>query len=101
MRSRYSAYALQQIDYLVATTHPDQRGDSLRESIAAWARVAQFVGLSILSSRQGGKSDKVGKVEFVAEFVQQGLRQRLHETSRFRRYQGKWHYVDGVVQDES
>jgi SEC-C motif-containing protein len=38
MRSRYSAYARQESDYLVATTHPYEREYHSKEDILAWAR---------------------------------------------------------------
>ena len=39
-------------------------------------------------------------VEFIARFRHGGgSAQRLHETSRFVREQGRWYYVDGDVQE--
>ena len=97
MRSRYSAYALRQIDYLFATTHPDKRDEDFREQMNAWANRAEFTRLEILGKRQGGALDKVGKVEFIASYRQFGEEKQMHEISRFRRYQGKWHYFDGEI----
>ncbi|MBS0554808.1 MAG: hypothetical protein JSS47_20145, partial [Proteobacteria bacterium] len=37
--------------------------------------------------------------EFVARFRVGGRAQRLHETSRFVREDGRWYYVDGDIQD--
>ena len=98
MRSRFSAYAKKQIDYLYETTHPDKRSASYRDEMAAWANRAEFTKLEILAKRQGRSLDKQGKVEFVAYYRQFGEEKQMHELSRFRRFQGKWHYYDGVVE---
>ena len=56
MRSRYAAYALQQIDYLIATTVPAQQSLLNRGAIEAWSRQAEWLGLTVLQHRP-----KVGK----------------------------------------
>jgi len=98
MRSRYSAYALKLIDYLYQTTHPDKRTEDLKTEMTAWANRAEFTRLEILGKRQGRSLDKVGKVEFVAYYRQFGEEKQMHELSRFRRYKGKWHYLDGEIE---
>jgi SEC-C motif-containing protein len=50
--------------------------------------------LTILGSSKGGADDKVGKVEFVAEYVLDDQAQKYHERSRFKRYKGAWKYLD-------
>ena len=60
MRSRYSAYVLKLVDYLVATTHPDARVPRLREQIQHTADRIRWTGLTILSTRQGQATDKTG-----------------------------------------
>lgn len=98
MRSRFSAYAHKQIDYLYETTHPDTRSEDFKREIAAWANRAEFTGLDILGKKQGRSLDKVGKVEFIAYYRQFGEEKQMHEISRFRRFKGKWHYVDGEIE---
>jgi SEC-C motif-containing protein len=98
MRSRFSAYALKQIDYLYETTYPEKRSESFKQEMAAWANRAEFIKLEILGKRQGRSLDKVGQVEFIAYYRQFGEEKQMHELSRFRRYKGRWHYVDGVIE---
>ena len=98
MRSRFSAYAKKEIDYLYETTHPDKRDDNFREEMEAWANRAEFTGLEIIGKKQGRSLDKVGKVEFIAYYRQFGEEKQMHELSRFRRYRGKWHYYDGEIE---
>lgn len=94
MRSRFSAYCRGRVDYLVDTTHPDARTPSLRQEIEETARRIRWTSLKILSTRSGGTDDKVGKVEFEAGYVMEGVADTHHERSRFRRFQGRWHYLD-------
>lgn len=94
MRSRYSAYVLKLVDYLVATTHPDARVPRLREQIQQTADRIRWTGLQILSTRQGQATDKLGKVEFLARYTEEGQTGEHHEHSRFRRFQGAWAYLD-------
>jgi SEC-C motif domain protein len=86
MRSRYSAYALGLIDYLLATWHPSTSPGELDLSPVKW------LGLEVRHAAQSGDA---GVVEFVARCRDSGRAQRLHETSRFVREAGRWYYIDG------
>ena len=92
MRSRYSAFATGQADYLLATWHPTTRPTKLTlEPGISW------LGLKILSTEAGGVTDHEGWVAFVARSKFQGRAQRLQERSRFLREHGRWFYVDGEL----
>jgi SEC-C motif domain protein len=95
MRSRYSAYFFRLVDYLVSTTHPDTRDPGLKLELEKTIHDVKWRFLTIIGSSKGGKEDKVGKVEFVAEYFINGQPQELHERSRFKRYKGAWKYLDG------
>ena len=56
MRSRYSAYVLGLIDYLVATTLPAQQAGLDRQSISAWSAQSTWLGLDVESSEVFGGS---------------------------------------------
>ncbi len=100
MRSRYSAYALCNIDHLERSLAPESRSDHDRKAAEEWSRSAEWLGLSILSSEGGKAGDETGMVEFLARFRHGGLEQSHHETSRFRRHEGGWVYVDGKVHNK-
>jgi SEC-C motif-containing protein len=94
MRSRYSAFARGDADYLVATLHPSQR----RESAAELARHFEGIvweGLEIFDRERGGADDDTGVVAFSAHYRQGGRAGELRERSRFAREAGRWYYVDG------
>ncbi|MGJ8674196.1 YchJ family protein [Rubritalea sp.] len=95
MRSRYSAFFFRLPDYLVSTQHPDTREPSLRKELDAMLPTIMWRSLKILSSSKGGPEDKKGKVEFTAEYHEDGELQEMYEHSRFRRLRGMWKYVDG------
>ena len=95
MRARYSAYFFRRIDFLVDTTHPETREPGLRESIMDTMNQVSWSFLKVLSTSGGGKDDKTGKVEFVADYYVNGEVFEHHERSRFKRFKGNWKYLDG------
>ncbi|MGZ0706777.1 YchJ family protein [Coraliomargarita sp. W4R53] len=101
MRSRYAAYVLEEIRYLVDTTHPSFREKDLAANYLSTAKSIQWIGLAVLQVFQGTESDKTGKVEFEASYIQEGQRSVHHEQSRFKRHAGDWYYLDGVVSDQT
>ena len=88
MRSRYSAYVLGLIDYLLATWHASTSPGELELPPVKW------LGLEVLHSQA---SAEAGVVEFVARCKEGGRAQRLHETSRFVREGATWFYIDGQI----
>lgn len=89
MRSRYSAYATHNADYLVETTHVLERQYYSKTEILKWATANQWQKLEILSSSED-------TVEFKAYFLNANLQPQTHyEFSTFRCENGVWFYVDG------
>ncbi|MBD8078620.1 YchJ family protein [Cellulosimicrobium arenosum] len=95
MRSRYSAFAVGDDRYLLATWHPSTRPAGLDlDDDVEWRR------LDVVRTEGGGPFDATGVVEFVAHHrarSDRSSRGRLHETSRFVREDARWYYVDGDV----
>ena len=92
MRSRYTAYALGEFDYLRSTWHSTTQPAEIASDTAP-----KWVGLEVLSTECGGPQDAEGQVEFIARYKLQGRAFRLHERSRFVREGGNWRYVDGIL----
>ena len=88
MRSRYSAFVLGRLDYLLATWHSSTRPAELTLDPAA-----KWLGLEVRSHRIIDADH--AEVEFVARYREGGRAVRLHERSRFVREAGRWCYVDG------
>lgn len=85
MRSRYSAYALGLVDYLLETQVSQDR-----QGVETFAREATFTGLEVVDAADH-------QVEFVASYTVRGQAFQLKERSRFERREGRWIYVDGVT----
>ena len=57
MRSRYAAYALGEIDYILDSLHPEHRQDVDRAATEAWSKNAKWHSLEIVKTEAGGPSD--------------------------------------------
>jgi SEC-C motif-containing protein len=124
MRSRYTAHALLEIDYLWDTWSPEQRVRSSPADIHAWAESCEWLGLQILATEKGQANDDTGIVEFIALFHKKEVRNKEvhkkegrntevrnkeapsqgvhsqnelhqhHERSLFKKALGQWLYID-------
>ncbi|GAA0226213.1 YchJ family metal-binding protein [Castellaniella daejeonensis] len=89
MRSRYSAYVLDELDYLLQTWHPDTRPATLDPNEPG----TRWLGLEVRRHVRLDADTEI--VEFIARVRVHGRATRIHETSRFTRLDGIWVYVDG------
>ncbi len=95
MRSRYTAFCKGNIDYLIATLHPDKRKFDDRLQLTKSIDNTDWLGLKIIATNKGQPKDELGFVEFVAVY-RVSEPQQLHERSRFVKQGDRWFYVDGV-----
>lgn len=93
MRSRYTAFVLDDGSYLATSWHSSTRPqDTSAPAGMTWRR------LRIRDTLAGGPDDATGEVEFIAHYrTADGQRDFLHERSRFLREQGRWVYLDGEL----
>ena len=97
MRSRYSAFAKQQIDYLIQTTALGQQSALDRVAIADWSKANQWLKLEIVRSNE--KLDKNhAQVEFKAHYHDGQQLQIHHEISHFVNYQDVWYFLDPTTE---
>jgi SEC-C motif-containing protein len=90
MRSRYSAYANGNADYLVATTHSSTRKNHRKFDILEWSKSNNWVRLEIINSTET-------TVKFKAYYIDNHLNAHIHtEESTFMFEEGNWYYVDGI-----
>jgi SEC-C motif-containing protein len=92
MRSRYTAFALNDEDYLLFSWHPQTCPQHLELD-----EKTQWLGLQIKNTERGQEHDNSGHVEFIARFKLNGKAFRLHENSRFTRLDRRWVYLDGEI----
>ena len=88
MRSRYSAFVLDELEYLLATWHASTRPASLTPNRPG----SKWLGLEV--RRHTVIDADHATVEFVARHKAGGRAERLHEISCFVREAGRWFYVD-------
>nr|WP_229745830.1 YchJ family metal-binding protein [Rhodococcus trifolii] len=89
MRSRFTAFARGDRDYLLRTWHPSTRPKRLDlDDDQEWT------GLEVLESQNGGLFHHDGTVEFVAHYRQAGRPGSMRQHSRFTRVDGLWTYLD-------
>lgn len=96
MRSRYTAYVVRDVDYLIKTWHPSTRPISISPDT-----IPEWYGLYIVHTEDGTATDDKGIVEFKATALSQKKIWRLHEISRFKKEDGQWFYIDGDIKGDS
>ncbi len=97
MRSRYTAYVLHEIDYLVQTTVPAQQDLLVPSEMLAWSKETNWDGLEVLK-HQAKITKRHAQVEFKAFYqIPQG-RAYHHELSTFVFIDQKWYFLDPTVE---
>jgi SEC-C motif-containing protein len=97
MRARYTAYTLGEIDFILGTHAPSAAEEADREGTEQWSKRATWLGLEVVSTEGGKAKDDQGTVEFIAHYEMDGRKVAHHERSQFRKTDGKWRYLDGVM----
>ncbi len=88
MRSRYTAYALKNVDWLVETWAESERDSLDFFALEEELKNLEYTGLKILEARGD-------RVSFEARHREAGGRGgRLKENSRFIQKDGRWYYLN-------
>lgn len=98
MRSRYSAYVVGAVDYIIATTDPEgplARDDreTWAEEVRAFSARTRFMKLEVREVSQIDEDH--GEVEFFAKLARDGEDVSFTERSSFVRREGRWLYASG------
>lgn len=94
MRSRFSAFAIPNGEYLWETTSPGKRKFHNKKSLQEWGEINDWTTLEIVDT------PSMNKVEFKAFYTDQdGNPQVHHELSTFKTIQNRWYYVSGIFLD--
>lgn len=101
MPARYTAYAIGEVEYLMATTHPE--GPQWESDRAAWkaeliayCRATRFTGLEILEHDLDEASGRA-HVIFRAHLERDGQPNSFVEHSLFLKHEGRWKYHSGEM----
>ncbi|WP_180081089.1 MULTISPECIES: YchJ family protein [unclassified Acinetobacter] len=97
MRSRYSAFAQHEIDYIVQTTAKGQQQALDVAAIRDWSESNQWLKLEVVQAQE--KLDKNhAQVEFKAHYHDGQQAQEHHEISHFVKYAGAWYFLDPTTE---
>ncbi|WP_227317205.1 YchJ family protein [Cedecea davisae] len=94
MRSRYTAFVLQDADYLVSSWHESCRHPTFKSEISGSFGATEWLGLTVYEEAEGSNENE-GYVSFVARFNENGKQSAIIERSRFVRENSRWYYIDG------
>ncbi len=94
MKSRYSAYVIANIDYLMLSHHSSTRPSSEKKEILAWTTSVKWAGLEIIEAKNTSTNE--GFVTFKAHFIENGITNTIYEKSRFVIENNHWTYIDGT-----
>jgi SEC-C motif domain protein len=97
MRSRYTAYVLEDEAYLLSSWHAGTRPESLNIQ----SGLINWTGLTISGVLRGKEGDVKGQVSFIATYEQAGVIGKAQENSRFLFENGRWCYLDGHLVAQS
>lgn len=97
MRSRYSAYVLGLIDYLLRTTLPVQQAALDSAAIAAWSQHSEWLGLEVSSAEQIPGTPAHAWVTFTAHWRDSDGEHAHEERSAFVQVDGHWYFIDPSV----
>lgn len=97
MRSRYAAYSLGKISYVIKTEAENERRKhnlvQYRKELKQYCQQTQFIGLNILE--QPTPTEAKGMVTFHAVMYQNGRDVSFTERSWFEKINGRWLYTHG------
>lgn len=95
MRSRYTAFVLHHVGYLVASWHPARRHPGLESELCKGFATTEWLGLTLFEEANG-REENEAYVSFVARFQENGKQTAIIERSRFLKENDQWYYVDGI-----
>lgn len=101
MRSRFSAYALDLADYIIATTHPasphySEDKFNWKRSVSRFSKNCSFQKLEVLEFKEKGS---LATVTFTAHILEGNQDATFTEKSLFEKMGGKWFYRSGQLRE--
>ena len=94
MRSRYSAFVIEDKTYLLTTWHPEHQPKDLQ-----FDPDTKWLGLKVVATKQGNSSDDTAQVKFVARYKIAGKAYRIEENSYFIKQGLQWLYCYALEEE--
>jgi SEC-C motif-containing protein len=95
MRSRYSAYVKNNLDYIQSTMTEGALEDFNLESAKEWLSGLRWQGLTVLKAYPDPQDPQRAYVKFSAIYKSQGRRYEIRELSEFLKKDDRWFYSGG------
>lgn len=95
MRSRFTAYAIREHQYILDTYAPQKRASISLHELATDQQDTHWTCLQITSTPQ------FDKVAFKAYYQYQNNWFLMHEESSFIKIKNQWFYLDGIMFDDT
>ena len=99
MRSRYSAFAKQEIDYIVKTTALLQQPHLDVPAILDWSKSNQWLKLEVVQANEK-LAKKHAQVEFKAHYHDGQDSHIHHEISHFVQHEEQWYFLDPTTEQK-
>ena len=96
MRSRYSAFVVDNMNYLKLSHSKLTVSTFNFKSVSKWTKNVKWLKLEIIEIQNGKESDDYGYVEFKAFFLENGNIDFIHGHSRFIKENNHWVYLDEI-----
>ena len=94
MRSRFSAFAIPNGEYLMKTTFPSKRKFHNKKDLQEWGEINEWTKLEIINT------PNLNQVEFKAHYKDENEKFQIHhELSDFQKIDDFWYYVSGKFLD--
>jgi len=87
MRSRYTAFVIEDEAYLLASWHPEHRPKELN-----FDPMTKWLGLKVISAKKDDSNVQAAQVKFVARYKIAGKAYRIEEDSYFIKQGPHWLY---------
>lgn len=99
MRSRYTAYATRDAQYILDTYHSSTRAEHTVADLKAWAEQTHWLKLVVNKSTSltlaEADTTSSEQVHFTATYLHDGRLYQMSELSSFQIEDDEWRYVDG------
>lgn len=94
LRSRYTAFVVADIDYVVETHHSKTVKDVNRKELEEWAQDSDWISLKVMEKEAGEANDEKGTIVFHAQYDMDGKHNDHFEKSFFEKENGDWKFLD-------
>jgi SEC-C motif domain protein len=97
MRSRYAAFVIGDVDYIVKTHDPQSSEEIEPEELENWSKESEWLKLEVLETVEGSEKDETGIVEFKAYYKANNTTHCHHERSDFIKKDDQWYFSNGDI----